>query len=114
MTMLVTLTQARAHLRSDTSDDDEDLTLKIHAASAAVINYIRNGADTFTDSAGDPILDTAGDPVGIPYEIKAATLLLIGYLYRNRDGDPDKDFSLGFLPFPVMALLYPYRDPSVA
>lgn len=113
MVMLVSLQQAKDHLRVDSSDEDNDLTLKIHAASAAVLNYIRNGADVFTDSAGDPIVDSNGAPMGIPYEIQAATLLMLGYLYKDRDGDPDKAYEHGYLPMPVMSLLYPYRVPSL-
>lgn len=113
MVMLVTLAAAKDHLRIDNSDDDNDLTLKIHAASGTVLNYIRNGADEFTDSAGDPILDSNDVPIGIPFEIQAATLLLVGYLYKDRDGDPDKAFTHGYLPMGVMSLLYPYRDPAL-
>lgn len=113
MVMLVTLQQARDHLRSDSTDDDNDLTLKIHAASGAVLNYIRNGADIFTDSSGEPVLDSNGGPIGIPYEVQAATLLMLGYLYKDRDGDPDKAYEYGYLPMPVMSLLYPHRVPSL-
>lgn len=113
MVMLVSLTQAKDHLRVDTADEDNDLTLKIHAASAAVLNYIRNGADIFTDSTGEPIVDSNEAPLGIPYEVQAATLLLIGYLYRQRDSDEDKEWDMGYLPKPVTALLYTHRIPSL-
>jgi hypothetical protein len=117
MVMLVSLQQAKDHLRVDSSDEDNDLTLKIHAASAAVLNYIRNGADVFTDSAGEPILDSNDNPIGIPYEIQAATLLMIGYLNRLRDENDNTligdGFAYGYLPNPVMSLLYPYRVPSL-
>lgn len=114
MTMLVTLAQVKLHLRLDTDDEDELVELLTHAASEAVLGYIRNGPDLFLDSAGDVIEDSNGDPIGIPYDVKAATLLLVGFLYRNRDADPDKDFSHGYLPIAVMSLLYRYRDPSLA
>lgn len=113
MVMLVSLVQAREHLRIDTLDEDNDLILKIHAASAAVLNYIRNGADIFTDSTGEPIVDSNGAPLGIPYEVQAATLLLLGYLYRQRDSDEDKEWEMGYLPKPVTALLYVHRVPSL-
>lgn len=113
MVMLVSLQQGKDHLRIDNSDEDNDLTLKIHGASGAVLNYIRNGADVFTDSAGEPILDSNGAPVGIPYEIQAATLLMLGHLYKDRDGDPDKAWEMGYLPKAVTALLYPFRVPSL-
>lgn len=113
MVMLVSLQQAKDHLRLDSNDGDNDLTLKIHAASGAVLNYIRNGADVFTDSSGEPILDSNGTPIGIPFEIMAATLLMVGYLWKDRDGDPDGAYTLGYLPMPVMSLLYSYRVPSL-
>lgn len=113
MAMLVSLQQAKDHLRVDNSAEDNDLTLKIHAASAAVLNYIRNGADVFTDSSGEPVLDSNDSPIGIPYEVQAATLLMIGYLWRMRDNNEDGEFDMGYLPKPVMALLYPHRVPSL-
>lgn len=113
MVMLVSLAQAKEHLRVDDADNDNDLTLKIHAASGAVLNYIRNGADVFTDSSGEPILDSNDNPVGIPYEIQAATLLMVGYLYRMRDNNEDGEYEMGYLPKPVTALLYTFRVPSL-
>lgn len=113
--MLVTLQQASDHLRRDTAADDNDLTLKIHAASAAVMNYIQGpGIDGFTDSFGDIFVDSAGDPLDVPYAVQAATLLMVGYLYRLRDNNGDGDFDRGYLPMPVTALLTPYRCPSLA
>lgn len=113
--MLVTLQQARDHLRSDTTADDNDLTLKIRGASRAVARYLKTaGMASFTDSAGDVMEDSAGEPIGVPEDVQDATLLLIGYLSRNRDGDEERAFQMGFLPAPVTALLYPLRDPTLA
>lgn len=112
--MLVTLAQAKAHLRTDTDDGDADLALKIRAASKAVIEYIRNGADPFTDSAGDVVEDSSGDPVGIPEDVQIATLFLIGYFDNNRGSDDKNAFEGGWLPGPVRALLAPWRDPPLA
>lgn len=109
--MLVSLAQASSHLRRDTSDDDSDLTLKIKAASAAVLNYIDDNF-IFLDSAGEPAVDSAGIAVEVPEDIQAATLLLIGYFYRDRDFDTGNQYSMGYLPAPVTALLYPYRTPG--
>jgi hypothetical protein len=119
MTMLVSLAEAKLHLRIDDddsggSDDDPDLTLKIHAASGAVLNYIRASEPTFLDSSGDVIVDTSGDPVGIPYEVKAATLLLLGDLYKERDAVNAAEWEHGFLPRSVLSILYPFRRPTLA
>ena len=82
--MLVSLTQASDHIRRDTTDDDSDLTLKIEAASAIVAGYIDTGAD-FLNTAGDPDYDTAGDPINVPRDVQAATLLVLGDLYMDRE-----------------------------
>lgn len=111
--MLVSLQQARNHLRSDDSDDDADLSLKILAASAAVLAYLKDGA-TFVDSNGDVPVDSYGDPVGVPRQVQAATLLMVGYLYRLRDENEDEAYEHGYLPKPVTSLLYPLRDPAIA
>lgn len=115
MAMLVSLEQASAHLRRDTSDDDLDLTLKIMAASSAVLTYLGDGADAFTDSAGEVYEDSNGIAIDVPFDIQAATLILVGDFYKNReptDTDPvPSAFGFGFLPRTVVALLYPYRTP---
>lgn len=113
MAMLVTLEQAKAHLRVDTDAGDGDLELKIKAASRAVLRYLKNGADPFTDSAGEPYEDTDGVALNIPEDVQDATLMMLGYLDRTRDSDPEKAFEMGCLPRPVMALLYPLRDPAL-
>lgn len=114
--MLVTLEQASAHLRRDTTEDDADLTLKIEAASGMVVDYIGDFADTFLDSAGDPIEDSNG--VICPPKVQSAVLMLIGYLYRERDGSMEhtvpSQYGYGYLPLGVTALLYPLRKPTVA
>lgn len=111
---LVTLQQASDHLRRDTSDDDNDLELKIEAASEAVMAYLKSGADVFTDTAGEVPTDSAGDPLGVPRWAQAATLIMLGYLYKLRDNNEDNAFAQGYLPAPVTALLYPHRDPALS
>lgn len=112
--MLVSLQQASNHLRRDASDDDADLLLKIEAASGAVLNYLKDGADAFLDSAGEVMQDSAGDPVDVPRVVQAATLLMVGYFYKDRDNDSEHEYEPGYLPRPVTALLYPLRDPTLA
>lgn len=118
MTMLVSLEQASAHLRRDTDADELDLTLKIRAASSAVMVYLDGGSDSFTDSAGEVLEDSNGIALDVPYDIQAATLLLIGDFYKNRepaasDSVPEA-FGYGYLPRAVVSLLYPYRVPVSA
>lgn len=117
MTMLVTLEQAKFHLRIDDSssagnDDDPDLALKIRAASAAVLRYIGPVQD-FLDSSGEPIVESGGG-TAVPADVVAATLLLVGDLYKERDGKNDASWEHGFLPLSVRTLLYPLRTPVIA
>jgi hypothetical protein len=114
--MLVSLAKAKLHLRVDHDDDDSDIELKLMAASGAVVNYLKSGA-TFLDSSGEVETDSSGDPVGVPYQVQAATLLLLGDFYKNRESITedavDGQFGYGYLPKYVTALLYPLRDPAL-
>lgn len=119
--MLVTVDEARDHLRSDTDADTSDLTAKIQAASDAVLDYV--GTLVPRDTAGDPFLDSSGALLGIPERVvtrlKQATLITVGYLYRERAGSHEyavpSAFGYGYsLPQGATALLYPLRRPTVA
>jgi hypothetical protein len=112
---LVSLADAKLHLRADGSDhEDSDILLKIGAASLAVLRYIGANADTFLDSYGDVPVDSEGDPVGVPEDVAAAVLILLGDLYRNRDGENASEYEFGTLPRVVVSLLYPWRTPTLA
>lgn len=114
MPMLVTLQQASDHLRRDTTDDDADLTLKIKAASRAVINYLKSGASVIVfDSFGEVVILSDGLP-DAPEDIQMATLLLLSIFYKDREGQNERmdNWQLGYLPMPVQSLLYHYRKPA--
>ena len=114
MVMLVNLDQAKDHLRIDNDAGDNDLILKIKGASRAVMRYLKSeGVESFTDSAGDVFEDTSGVAMDVPEDVQSATLLLLGYLNRDRDADGDKAYSMGYLPAAVTALLYSLRDPAL-
>lgn len=122
--MYVTLARAKQHLNMDHDQDDVLIEAYIGAASEAVKNYLKSASpyeverdsndDPITDSSGDPIyvVDSSGDKV-VKYSVQAATLLMVGFLYKDRDENPDEAFQQGFLPKPVTALLYPLRDPAL-
>lgn len=119
--MLVTLQQAREHLRADTDMDDADLTLKIQTASDAVIDYV--GEVVPRDSQGDPLTDSQGEIVGVKERaltrMKLATLVAVAYFYRERDGSQEHavptQWGYGYaLPQGATALLYSLRKPTVA
>ena len=114
---LVTLTEAKYQLMMDHDQDDPYIELLIQGASAAVVEYLKSGA-TFLDEFGEVPTDENGDPEGVPFQVKAATLILIAEWYKNReaeqDGAVDAQWGFGYLPRPVTALLYPLRDPALA
>jgi hypothetical protein len=113
MVMLATLEQTKLRLRADHGVEDEDLELAIAGASAAVLNYLKLPHDTYSDSSGEVPVNSSGT-IGVPAEVVNAVLMLVGILSRDRDGQEMEKWQHGYLPMPVIALLYPLRDPSLA
>lgn len=122
--MYVTLDRAKRHLNVDHDMDDVLIEAYIGAASNAVKNYLKSASpyEVERDSNDDPILDSSGDPIYIvdssgdkqvKYEVQAATLLQIGFLYKDRDENANDAYDMGYLPKPVTALLYALRDPAL-
>lgn len=123
--MYVTLDRAKRHLNMDHDQDDILIEAYIGAASEAVKNYLKSASpyEVERDSNDDPILDSSGDPMyvvdssgdkQVKYAVQAATLLQIGFLYKDRDENADGAYAMGYLPKPVTALLFPLRDPACA
>ncbi len=107
---LVTFNESKEHLRVDHDMDDAQINRMRRQASAAVLNYIKIDIDEtafdYVDEFGEPIANN------IPQEIAAATLLMIGALYENRDGDSFR--SPQPLSQAAMDLLWRHRDPAMA
>lgn len=95
MTKLVTVAQAKTHLRVDHQDSDADIHLKLDQASAIVMDYIRPPEEEWDEATAPPL-------------IQAAVLLVLGELYDGSRamGDP--------LTPGVKNLLRRYRDPALA
>ncbi len=85
---MLTLTQARDHLRVDNADEDMLIVDLIGVAEAAVCDY----------------LGTTELPNAAP--VQAAALLLIGSLYENRETLSERPLSENRL---FERLLGPYR-----
>jgi hypothetical protein len=96
-------TKASLRMLPDETDDDALLTLLLDAASRSVANYLKSTAEPFMEEDAEA-----------PAEVKVATIMLVGFLFKNPDQDPERYFERGYLPAPVTALLYPLRDPTVA
>lgn len=119
-----TLEKIKSHLRIDDDAEDDLLDSYIFSASSAVKNYLKSASpyalkldDDFNpevDVEGAPIYETdaQGERV-INKTVEHATLILIGYFYKDRDNNEGNAYEQGYLPKPVTALLYPLRDPSL-
>ena len=104
--MLVTLEQAKDHLRVDTNDLDDDILLKISQVSYLCMDFIKADHDAYVDSTGYP--------VDVPQYLSAACLVWLGILFRYRDSDTNKGADFGYIPYEVSNILWPYRKPTYA
>lgn len=104
--MIVSLEEVKQHLRIDYDEEDADLTLKIQAASQMILEYVKRSESDY-DEDSDGILE-------VPYTMKMACLIMVGILYRDRDGVETKEWNQGYLPYSVTALIYNYRDPTLS
>ena len=102
---LVTLDTAREHLNVTHSDDDLKITRMIDDATDIILDYLGLDAGTYQTTALEP------DDDSLPPRVRAATLLVLGSLYDNADGqNPDKPP----LSEAVKDLLRRSRDPALA
>ena len=103
--VLVTLTQAKAHLRITMppgDPGDADIQLKLDQAEAIILNYLK-GAN------GAAIGWT--DPTTVPPPVSAGILLMLTRLYEQRGDDEDQDEKLWQA---IDRLLTRFRDPALA
>ena len=100
--MFITLQDALEHLREDSGAADALIGAYITAATASIMTYI--GDNAYTDETKTDVRE----------DVKTACRLLVGDLYRNREGATempvDTRHGYGYLPAYVVALLFPYRD----
>ena len=89
--MIVTVPEAKAHLRIQYEDEDEYLASLIAQAQAAAEDFCRVA---FTENAPEPV--------------RLAVLLMVSHYHENRD-NPDKQVYLA-MRLAFENLLYPYRD----
>lgn len=108
---LITIDQAKAHLRIDTASGspvdaaDADLLLKMAAAESIVLDYLKVPA-----TSPEYWNDTTVPPL-----VQAAVLLQLGELYRFRGDDVEHGpQTAGDLSPIVTNILRRYRDPALA
>jgi hypothetical protein len=97
---LITVKEARAHLRLEEDVLTDALTLAVAAANACAWTYLKRKEDYPEDD--------------IPGDVKMAALLMAGFFIRDPDGAEAEKWLQGYPPFPVMNMLYPYRDPALS
>lgn len=132
MNNLVTLDEARDHLRLDEGPDDTWLATWIPVVSEAVALWLKDEWRLYqpeVGSDGEPVLDYDGRPVvvldsdGEPvvrWTVKAACLVELASQYRFREGEGKDnvmpaDAGHGYvLNKASTALLTPLRRPTVA
>lgn len=101
MVALVSLDRAKAHLRIDGNDQDEELSLKIADASDTVIDYLKRS-------------DHGWDATDAPGQVQAAVLLVLGALWSQREGVGQNAEDLDPISPAVVSLLRRMRDPALA
>lgn len=115
MIELVTLQQTKARIRVVHDAEDADILGMIQAASRMVLSYLKLDEAAYLNSDGT--MDLNSDTLGydeVPEEVQAATIYLVGVLYRDRDGAEAEKWPVNYLPLPVVAMLYPLRVPTVS
>ena len=91
--MVVTVAEAKAHLRLESDEEDAFIESLIEQAQAVAEDYCRV---TFESPAPEPV--------------RLAVLLMVAHYYENRD-TPERQIYVT-LRMAFENLLYPHRDPE--
>lgn len=97
--LLVTLAQAKTHLRITGATDDTDIQLKLDQAEAIILDYLKR-----------PVPETWDDTT-VPGPVTAAILLMTARLFEHRGDLEDEDAMLWLA---IERLLVRLRDPAIA
>lgn len=106
----VTLTQAKAHLRVDSSDEDELIQMYLQASEALAVNFLNRNVYPNDAAMQKAVVEmTAGEhPVVVDDLIRCAVLLTVGHLYANREEVVTGTIATR-MPVGAEYLLMPYR-----
>ena len=94
--MILTVDEVKAHLRIEDDEEDALLASYIVQSQAAAEDYCR--------------LSFENDLESVPEPVRLAVLLMVSYLYENRD-EPDHAAYVT-MRTAFENLLYPHRDPD--
>ena len=84
---LVTLSQAKDHLRVRDDDSNADIQLKAEQASATIL-------DRCNSTAWWRAITTTWTDATVPASVQAAVLVLLSHLYEHRGDDMAADAAL--------------------
>lgn len=126
---MITLDEAKHHLRIDTDADDPWLSLYIKAIEQAILLWLGESWRAYLpmlDNNGSPVIDSNGDPVAlcdsdgeplVQPVVKIAALVELANQYRFREGDDGSNrmpTAQGYvLGRGATDLLIPLRRPRV-
>jgi hypothetical protein len=101
---LVTLSQAKLHLRVEDDDHDADIGFKITQASDIILDFLKA-------KEIPPLAWMVGSPpvLQVPPRVEAAVLLKLSELYWNREAS-----NVNLISPAVVAILERSRDPALA
>ena len=100
--MIVSLEEAKTHLRIQ--HDEED------ALIVGLIQQAQTAAQDFCRVSFEPYIDDAGHEAEVPGPVKLAVLLMVGYFYEHREAEDGASYRTMRRAFTT--LLYPHRDPD--
>lgn len=109
MAELVTIDEAKAHLKLSGSEEDGDLDLKLTQAHALVLDYVTQQREATADVGTWAATVAAWTASTAPDQVKAAIMACFGELYRFRG---DEDFEPN--PERWQQYLKRLRDPAIA
>lgn len=95
MPRIVTVSEAKIHLRVTNNAEDDLIGQHIDTAGEWITNYLNRDIPGMGDS-----------PVTVPKSIKDACLLIVNNLFQNREGMTEKDLKKNPT---IENLLYFYR-----
>jgi hypothetical protein len=98
---IVSIDQAKLWLRVDGTAMDADIELAIAGATASIYTYLKRPAPY---SESDPA----------PANVVQAIVLLAGMFIRDPDIADAASWQAGYLPAPIVSILYPLRDPALS